>query len=77
MIEIITDQTYTITGRGKCIVFSMAAHNLTQSTLPKQGNKITWKGATYIVKHYEGMLIHENLPTLKDTVSMFIRNTDD
>ena len=47
MIEIIAEQTYHITGRGQCIVFSMQTNNLTQSTLPKQGEKITWKGATY------------------------------
>jgi hypothetical protein len=77
MIEIIAEQTYHITGRGQCIVFSMQTNNLTQSTLPKQGEKITWKGATYVVKHYESSMINENPPTLKDMVSMFIRSTDE
>jgi hypothetical protein len=73
MIEIITDETYTITGRGQCIVFSMKANNLTQSTLPKQGEKITWKGKVYQVAF---MTLMEP-PTLKDIVSMFIRSTDE
>ena len=77
MIEIIAEQTYHITGRGQCIVFSMQTNNLTQSTLPKQGEKITWKGNAYVVKHYESSMIHENPPTLKDMVSMFIRSTDE
>ena len=65
MISIITDQAYHITGRSQCIVFSMTANNLTQSTLPKQGEKITWKGVTYTVKHYESSMIYENPPYIK------------
>lgn len=56
----------------------MKLNNLTQPTLPKQGEKITWQGgATYKVKHYKSSIIYENPPTLKDMVNMFIKSTDD